>query len=727
MTFISHLKKVDSNWIIQTNEEHQKGVSCLAAQFAEKIGMAEWGRVLGLLHDIGKEQHSFQNYICRASGYIQNLKAAEKVPHAFVGALVAKLLYPQVYPFLSLPIMSHHAGLYDFTDFMEKMRRAMPEDVKYKEIPKVELDIPKDKDWKQQDLHHLVRVLYSSLVDADYLDTENFMDISRAEYRNQQKPLKALLPKLEVFLERLSKTSEKTELNVLRSAIQERCKECANDVPGLYSLTVPTGGGKTISSIVWAMNHAIKYNKDRIIIAIPYTSIIVQTASILREIFGSENVLEHHSDFDSNLLSTDFAEDINDVKLKHRLATENWDYPVVVTTNVQLFESMLSNKPSVCRKLHNICNSVLILDEVQMLPTEHLQPIVDAISVYQRKFRTSVLFTTASQPVLSGEHRGCNNTVTFKGLLSVKEIIPDKMCLHDKLRRVKLHFDKNACTYDELAMRLTKYSRVLCIVNTRRDAQEVFNRLPKEGKIYHLSRMMCSSHIQKVIAEIKFALQDSQEKIIRVVATQLIEAGVDIDFPIVFRQIAGLDSVLQAAGRCNREGKMEISDAFVFSFDRPLPRGTLSKGSSTLRNMLAVTDWFLPETMKEYFIRLYKNSETFDKAKVEERMRIGEWYFDIVAKEFRLIDNTCRSVIVNYGCSLDLVQKLKSDGISYELMKQLSKYIVNLREDDFAKLKKQYLIEETLEGIYVLPDREQYDTKIGLVTDNHWLEEILIQ
>ena len=724
--YISHLKNNNVNeWFFQSNEEHSKGVAQLAASFAEKIGLKEWGTVLGMFHDKGKEQEKFQRYIRTVSGYVQDLEGVERTPHAYVGALLAKSLYPESYPILSMPIMAHHAGLYDYADFNKRMEQEIPDDIKCDDLIAINIKMPTNKVWKQQDFHHLIRVLYSCLVDADFLDTEQFMDNSRAEFRKKQKSLKDLLPMLESFLMELSESSEKTELNELRSSIQNRCKEIANENPGFYSLTVPTGGGKTLSSLVWAMNHAVKYGKDRIIIAIPYTSIIVQTASILRKIFGAENVLEHHSVFDADVTLKDY-DDMSGVKLKQRLATENWDYPIVVTTNVQLFQSMLANKPSVCRKLHNICNGVLILDEVQMLPTEHLQPIVDSLSAYQRIFNTSVLFTTASQPVLCGEHRGCNPMIKLTGLSSVEEIIPSEMCLHDKLRRVNLHFENEPISYDDLAERLIQYDKVLCIVNTRSDAQEIFSRLPKDGRIYHLSRMMCSAHIQKVIDEIKQVLKNPEEKVVRVVSTQLIEAGVDIDFPIVFRQEAGLDSILQAAGRCNREGKLGISDTYVFSLDKPLPPGILSKGSAIIKNM-NVTDWFASDTMSDYFIRLYQNSVTFDKINVAKRMGFKEWCFELVAKEFQLIDDKGKSVIVNYGDSMELVFQMKEKGISYDLMRRMSRYMVNLREKDFQKLLKERLIEEVLDGIYLLADREQYKSETGVVTDNHWLEEILIQ
>ena len=218
---------------------------------------------------------------------------------------------------------------------------------------------------------------------------------------------------------------------------------------------------------------------------------------------------------------------------------------------------MYANKPSVCRKLHNIVNSVIILDEVQTLPTDFLMPIVNVLKTYQKVFNTSILFTTASQPVLCGTIVGCNELVKFPAIDKITEIIPEDYNLHEILRRVNFTIAEKALTYDKLATEITKHRRILCVVNTRKDAKEIFERLPNEGHTYHLSRMMCPAHIKKVIAEIKQALQNDENSVIRVIATQLIEAGVDIDFPVVFRQEAGLDSVLQAAGRCNREGHLQ--------------------------------------------------------------------------------------------------------------------------------------------------------------------------
>jgi CRISPR-associated endonuclease/helicase Cas3 len=242
-------------------------------------------------------------------------------------------------------------------------------------------------------------------------------------------------------------------------------------------MTVPTGGGKTLASMEWALRHAIHNGQNRIIVAIPYTSIIVQTAKIFRNIFGTENVLEHHS-------NTEVKDDTADGDTSLRLATENWDYPIIVTTNVQLFESIFSNKPSKCRKLHNIANSVIILDEVQTLQTDYLQPIIDSLKAYNKCFGTSVLFTTASMPVLSNEAILING---LKGIEVVREIIPSGMNLQKRLKRVDIEFDKEESTYSDIAERLSKEKRVLCIVNTRKDAREIFSRLPKEGCVLNTS------------------------------------------------------------------------------------------------------------------------------------------------------------------------------------------------------------------------------------------------
>lgn len=726
--YISHIRKTLGETMFQSNEEHSHGVADLARQFADEFGMGDFGYIMGILHDKGKEKSEFQNYIRSENGlstegrYTQEGKA-----HAYVGGLLAKELGPMAAPLIENPIMGHHRGLYDYYDLEEEKKKEIPPEVTH-----VGLKTPSFPSWfnpkvlQEKDFHHIERILYSCLVDADYLDTERFIQPDQFSLRGAKASLKDLLPLLNDHVAGFGEP--KNDVNKIRCRIQNICREKAGDEPGSYSLTVPTGGGKTLASLVWAMNHAVRHGKQRIIIAIPYTSIIVQTAAILRDIFGEENVLEHHS----NVMVDENMESEHSMKL--RLATENWDYPIVVTTNVQLFESMMANRSSNCRKLHNISNSVLILDEVQTLPTDFLQPIVDSLDTYQRLFGISILFTTASQPVLEGTHQGTNPSVKLFGLRHIEEIIPADWNLHNLLRRVELEINDTPCTYDEISAQLTQYDRVLCIVNTRRDAKEIFERLPDEGIRIHLSRMMCPAHVSEKIAKMKEALDNPANKVVRVVSTQLIEAGVDIDFPVVYRQEAGLDSLLQAAGRCNREGKLPLCTTHVFSLaaEHALPRGFITQCNNARLNMGKDYDWFSPEAMKTYFLQLYSRIEGFDKKDQERDVmkyhlyNMRELMFETAAQKFRLIDEDTVSVIVNWNEALALVEQLKRNGPTYSLVKMLSQYSVNLRRRDFDEMKRNGIIEEIIEGFHVASGQNQYSKEVGLLMDNLWLEETYI-
>lgn len=733
-TIISHLysNKENGQWIIQTNDEHQKGVAELAATFAKQLGLPTWGYFLGILHDKGKERHAFQQYIRTVNGLpITDTKHYENHHHAFVGGLIAhKLLGKNIIHLLCNQIISHHTGLHDYMDVESILQ---------------DQQIPKEIDWENthvdaaqlnkelnslnlcsNDLihfHHIARLLFSCLVDADRLDTEHFMDIKSWQKRGCSSELAELLPKLEKHLHQLQAYATESHVNHIRKKVMELCEKRAEGEKGFYSLTVPTGGGKTLSSLLWAMKHAVHHKMSRIIIAIPYTSIIVQTARILKTIFGEDNVLEHHSNFN--------PDEIKDEEKRERaiLATENWDYPIIVTTNVQLFESMFSNKPSSCRKLHNIVNSVIILDEVQTLPTDFLQPIVDALKAYQKMFGTSVLFTTASQPVLTGEIEASNPKENLKGIEHITEIIPPELKLHEKLRRVKLEIDNTGKTYDEIAATLSEHKKVLCIVNTRKDAKELFDRLPNEGIKLHLSRMMCPAHISETIERIKTLLKDDDQPIIRVIATQLVEAGVDIDFPIVFRQETGLDSILQAAGRCNREGKYNMGHTFVFSLsaENRIPFGSMAKANNARLNLPVNSDWFAPDTMNEYFLQRYSRETTFDKKDIKHYLyKYNELCFDKAAMLFKLIDDNNQNIIVNWKDSTKWIAQLKEYGCTYPLMKKLAQYTVSIHQSDFNRLNEYGAINEIIEGIYVLSDSAQYDNDTGVSLENHWMDETLM-
>lgn len=734
--YISHIKKNIATGEIesfQSNEEHARGVAGLAKRFAGEFGMGDWGYALGILHDKGKERNDFQNYIRIVNGIETGSRGAEEHNHAFVGGILAdNRMGRGALNLLANQIISHHTGLHDYADAEKVLEeRQLPEEINQEDVV---LNIPRlqeellaspfsESKVDMKHFHHLSRMLFSSLIDADRLDTERFIDVESWKKRGCASAIADLLPKLEEYLRELQLHAPDTEVNRIRKKVQEQCRKTSSFGKGFYGLTVPTGGGKTLSSLLWAMKHVTTHSMNRIIIAIPYTSIIVQTAGLLKKIFGEENVLEHHSNFNPDEIKD------KEVREKAKLATENWYYPIVVTTNVQLFESMFSNKPSDCRKLHNIVNSVLILDEVQTLPTDFLQPIVDSLKAYQEIFGVSVLFTTASQPVLSGLIEGCNPTATFHGIDNITEIIPQEYVLHDKLRRVTLEIDNAGKTYDEIATKVAIYNRVLCIVNTRKDAKELYDRLPDEGVKLHLSRMMCPAHVSETIQKIKTLLKDESQPIVRVIATQLVEAGVDIDFPVVFRQEAGLDSILQAAGRCNREGKHFTCTTFVFSLaaDKRVPFGTMAAANNARLNLPAGSDWFAPSVMEKYFHQLYSRKNTFDDKDMKHYLyNPKELCFETASKEFRLIDDDCMNIIVNWGNSMELVKKLKESGCTYSLMKQLAKYTVGVHRSDFDKLVSYGAIEEVLESIYVLADRGQYDKNTGLSLDNHWMEELLM-
>lgn len=715
---ISH---IDNNGTIQSNKEHQQGVAERSKLFAEEFGMGDCGFIMGLLHDKGKEQKEWQKYIQGVTGYNKEYANIKTGPnHSYVGAAIAQKQYPQIAPLIAQPIAGHHRGLYDYCDYIEETKRNLPQDVTLdKPIP---YQVPKLANPKRFDLHHIVRILFSCLVDADSLDTESFMNPEQAKLRGSHATMPELLRMMDNHLQELKSNAPDTEVNRIRDYVQEQCIKESQGVGGFYSLTVPTGGGKTLASVLWALHHAVRNNLQRIIIAIPYTSIIVQTAATLKRIFGEENVLEHHSNIN--------PEEIKDKMLRERLqlATENWDYPIIVTTNVQFFESLFSNKRSDCRKLHNIAKSAIILDEVQSLPLDFYQPIVDTLNTLQRVFGASVLFTTASQPILSGRIEGANPKASFDALSSVHEIIPDAANLHDKLRRVKLQFMDGARSYDEIAEELSKHLQVLCIVNTRRDAKELYDRLPKEGICLHLSRMMCPTHVSATIEHIKTALKLQKNQPLRVIATQLIEAGVDIDFPVVFRQEAGLDSILQAAGRCNREGKHDICTTYVFSLgkEHPLPPGFMTQTNHARLNMGQQHNWFAPEAMSCYFKQLHSRVDNFDSKQMKEMLYKQECEFEEAASQFHLIDDQTTSVIINWNDSMKLYEQLISQGPSYELMKKLAHYSVNIRKHDFEKLQSMGAIEEPFENIYAVTNSSFYKADTGLTIDNQWLEETFI-
>lgn len=731
---ISHIRKSDQT--LQSNEDHSKGVAVWAERFTREIGMPGWGHFLGELHDKGKEKHDFQTYIRIMNDIPTETGNYQDKTHAYVGALLAHKLFPKGYPFVAYALAGHHAGMPDFLSLKECLKKPLPAEISLEGLPESP-DIPatllKAMRGKPYMLNHLLRMLYSCLVDADYLDTECFMQQDMARLRGSKTNLNELLHRLETHLAQLAEQSPDTPVNQIRKQVQDACRKSAEGPIGIYSLTVPTGGGKTLSSVLWALLHAVKHGKKRIILSIPYTSIITQTATVLRAIFGEENVLEHHSNLQLNEQVAD-----EESALRKKLATENWDFPIIVTTNVQLLESMYASHPAACRKLHHIAHSVILFDEAQTLPAERLQPIVDALQTYHRLFDVSLLFTTASQPTLEGIREG--HTEQLQGFDKIEEIIPVSWKLHERLKRVRLHFRKEAINYEAIANDLMLQHRVLCIVNTRKDAGEIFSRLnaPKEGAFhFHLSRMMCSEHLDKTLQKIKETLKQNNSTPVRVVSTQLVEAGVDMDFPVVYRQEAGLDSILQAAGRCNREGRLpKLGHTEVFRLEgRPVPPGTLSFANQARLNMAVPNDWFAPQAMTDYFTHFYHLIPTFDRKDKDKEgvlwsmkqllYKPQELMFDTADQIFQLIDNKGYSVVMPYNESIELRKRLEQGELNATLFRKLNRFTVQLTERDLKVFLSAGMI-EPIHGLYFLIDSAQYDEKVGLKWNNHWMNETLI-
>lgn len=509
---------------------HLSQVADMAASFADVFGGSAWGYAVGMAHDIGKYSKAFQHRL---------LDGGPKCDHSTAGAVeLAKQPFGWM---LSYCAAGHHGGLPnggtlldDGASLAGRIAKAgrgeLPDYTEYKNDVSVSVPVGLpmfgiDK-MAQSDMAYALafrtRMLFSCLVDADYLCTERFIDNKDREPGGHDD-----LVRLQGMLEKkiASFYPPATDLNAARCHLLEQCAEAAEGEPGVYSLTVPTGGGKTLSSMRFALRHACAHGMRRVIYAAPYTSIIEQNADVYRGLFGSDNVLEHHADFDFDTLG--------DSGGRMRLAAENWDAPVVVTTNVQVFESLHSDKTSRCRKLHNIAGSVIILDEAQMIPTDYLRPCVRALAELVNRYGCTVLLCTATQPAI--------NPFFAETGLSVKEVAGDVDRLFDTLRRVT-YIGLGKIDDSGLARRLASHNQALCIVNSRAQAKNLFNSLVElagEDGCYHLSTLMHPAHRRSTLKEIRTRLASGAPCC--VVSTSLVEAGVDLDFPVVYRAVAGLD------------------------------------------------------------------------------------------------------------------------------------------------------------------------------------------
>ena len=721
-------------------KDHLEGTGRRAAAALEKIGCAGVGRVAGLLHDIGKYSPRFQD---RLSG------DPLRVDHSTAGAKIAVERYgPQRGKVLAFCIAGHHAGLANgvgpgriaaLRDRLSRRFGGQPPDIPVLDddwqteialpptLPPLPLR-PRNSDSTGFSAAFFVRMLFSALVDADYLDTEAYYAALSGSMppRGGHPPLDALKARLDDHLDGLAARAERSAVNALRGRVLRHARERAACEPGIFSLTVPTGGGKTFASLAFALEHALKHGLERIIYVIPFTSIVEQTAAEFRSALRDEDgelVLEHHSAFDEERIAEREGRD------KLRLAMENWDAPVVVTTAVQFFESLFANRPSRCRKLHNIASSVVVLDEAQTLPLKFLRPCVAALDELARNYRTTVVLCTATQPALQAPEFA-------DGFEAVREIAPEPRGLYRSLKRVRVR-PPEVLDDTVLAPRLRAAEQVLCIVNTRRHARELYRLIAEAEGACHLSTLMCARHRSHVLATVRRRLDAGAP--VRLVATTLVEAGVDLDFPLVYRAMAGLDSLAQAAGRCNREGRLDLGEVQVFEppdVEERRPPKEVEQFAKAARGVLRRHDDPLSlDAIEDYFREVYwLKGDGLDAegilAEISERRDTLDFPFESIASRFRLIETPLVPVIVPYGgpdgedpTVERLVRELQHVDRPGRIARNLQPYIVQIPTNIRERLLENRVAEiirhdDFDEQFVVLRNEDLYDARSGLSWDD---------
>ena len=697
----------------------------------------EWGYLAGLWHDLGKFAPAWQRYL-EAKADLHRDEISGKVDHSTAGAQFTDKSIPIFGRLLAYLIAGHHAGLTNGMDgdapqssLENRLRKCIPDYISFipPQIPQYRPEIPSFPNFALRSslsLAFFTRFLFSCLTDADFLATEAFGSPEGMRQRNTRRHSVTDLEKaLNQHLEKLCNPALPTEVNRHRSAVLDACLNAASQPPGLFSLTVPTGGGKTLSSLAFALKHARLHDLRRVIYVIPYASIIEQNAKVFRQAFASldaDTVLEHHSNLD--------PDDDKRTSIRSRLATENWDARLIVTTNVQFFESLHASRTSRCRKLHRLARSVIILDEAQSLPVELLQPCLRSIEELTTNYHASVVLCTATQPAI-------NRTKEFKiGLPTPTEIIRHPVALYNALRRVQT--TNLGKIHDNILIeKLISHGRVLCIVSTRRHARRIFDGLPRNDCHFHLSALMCAEHRSKVLKCIKRRLAQNQP--VRVISTQLIEAGVDIDFPVVFRSLTGLDSIAQAAGRCDREGKLSAHAGepagllYIFESEEAAPPGPLRQAAQSAAEVLAlgIPDPLHLDTIEAYFrLHYWKHEDATDRNHILEcwppndpgRMKHKDelllFNFKKCAERFRLIDDYSESVIIRYGekgealCS-ELNETFDPAHLR-RVARRLQRYTVSIPINQHSRLVAAGIVELVHDRFPVLNSTHHYHNCFGL-------------
>ncbi|MBP8087309.1 MAG: CRISPR-associated endonuclease Cas3'' [Polaromonas sp.] len=711
----------------QLLSEHLSSVGRLAEQNAAFFDGKSLAQVAGLLHDLGKYTDEFQRRLSGDYG---------KVDHSTWGARIACERYGPLGKLLAYGIAGHHAGLAngrepgERTALNDRLRAQLPTLLP---VWRDELLLPTEgsltppasfqvsQGRSQFQLAFLGRMIFSCLVDADFLDTEAYyhkIEQRKALRGGAQPSLIELRAQLDAYLATFSPNSV---VNSLRAQILTVVRSRATLAPGLFSLTVPTGGGKTLASLAFALDHAITHGLRRVIFVIPFTSIVEQNAAVFRQALGDLGtaVLEHHSAF------VDDKSQARESREKIKLAMENWDAPIVVTTAVQFFESLFAARPSACRKLHNISSSVVVLDEAQTLPLKLLRPCVSALAELALNYKVSAVLCTATQPALQAPE-------FVGGLQNVRELAPEPSRLFAALKRVHVRH-VGLLSDDALAGQLAERDQVLCIVNNRRHARALYEAIAEHPGARHLTTLMCAKHRSQVLAEVRLLLKAG--KPCRLVATSLIEAGVDVDFPAVLRAEAGLDSIAQAAGRCNREGKRAPADSAVMIFATEnldwAPPPELKQFAQAAREVLRLhgDDPLGLGAIERYFRLLYwqKGPQELDAHNLLGQIEDGKLDglpFEMLATKFRMIDSVQMPVIIAFDQDAQsALRELEFAEGCASIARRLQPYLVQVPRQAYEALRQAGAIQAVGEKRYgeqfmALVNPDLYHPCFGLHWDN---------
>jgi CRISPR-associated endonuclease/helicase Cas3 len=712
---------------------HLAEVGGLAGEFANAFGARAWGEALGYWHDLGKYSNAFQEYLLRNADpdASEPSVAGGRVDHSTFGAqYAAKTIGGHRGRVMAFCIAGHHGGLPDARSSdasterssLQWRLRAGPPRVPAVELPLTvwsapELGLPFGPTGANAafQVAFFARMLFSCLIDADRTATEAFCDPAKGAERRVARPtIGELASVLGGFLHAKSAAAPRTTVNEMRQRVLGDCLAAAPEAPGFFSLNVPTGGGKTYSSLAFALNHAHTHDLRRVVVAIPFTSIIEQTADVYREaiaLLAGRALVEHHSGLNPRQNTR-----------ANEMAAENWDAPLIVTTNVQLFESLFAAATTPCRKLHRLARSVIILDEAQMLPVELLAPTLAALRELVVHYGCTVVLCTATQPAL--ERRDGFDL----GIEGVRHIVRDPASLFAALKRVTVR-RVGLLADDELADRLAGERTALCIVNSRAHAAGLFRKISERtggDATYHLSTYMCAEHRTSMLRVVRERLKNGMP--CRLVSTQLVEAGVDIDFPVVFRAPTGFDGAAQAAGRCNREGALAMGSVYLFDTASRPPPGLLRDAAQTAHELAKLyPDPLTPDAINAYFRLFYwSQSHKWDKHAVLPQFDADlsrpdglDFRFRAAAERYQLIRDDQTPILVPYDDVGRSVRDrmLRGEPMNLDLLRTSQRYLVSVWERLLTQLLDAGVLIAHESGMFLLVNDAAYTDDTGLNPD----------